>query len=86
MSRGGVVQKTVPLVQETKKKISGRGYINELKEEMKKVTWTSKEELTTCTKIVVGSTFMFGLGIYFVDLVIRGTLNSFNIIVHKIFG
>lgn len=53
---------------------------------MKKVTWTSKEELAQCTKIVVGSTFMFGIGIYFTDLIIRGTLNSINIIVHKIFG
>lgn len=67
-------------------KSSKANYIRELKEELKKVTWTTKEELITFTKIVVGSTFFLGMGIYAVDLSIKGVLNSFAGLVHLIFG
>lgn len=62
------------------------GYVHELKEELKKVTWTSKDELVLFTKIVVGSTFALGLGIYGIDLVIKGVLNGFGALIHLIFG
>ncbi len=65
---------------------SGTGYINELKAELKKVTWTTKEELIFFTKIVVGSTFALGIGIYAVDLLIKGVLNGFGALIHLIFG
>ena len=65
---------------------SGTSYINELKAELKKVTWTTKEELILFTKIVVGSTFALGLGIYGVDLLIKGVLNGFGALIHLIFG
>ena len=42
-----------------------------MKEEMKKVSWTTKKELVLSAKIVIGSVFAFGIGIYLVDLVIR---------------
>lgn len=61
-------------------------YIQELKEELKKVTWTTKAELVTCTRIVIGATFAFGLGIYLVDLIIKGVLDGFGALVHMIFG
>jgi preprotein translocase subunit SecE len=60
--------------------------VHELKEELKKVTWTSKDELVLFTKIVVGSTFALGLGIYGIDLVIKGVLNGFGALIHLIFG
>jgi preprotein translocase subunit SecE len=56
--------------------------IREYKEELKKVSWTSKEELKLFTKVVVGTTFVFGLGIYFVDLVIIGALHLIGLLVH----
>jgi preprotein translocase subunit SecE len=62
------------------------GYVRELKEELKKVTWTTKDELVLCTKIVVGATFMFGLGIYLADLTIKAFLNGFGSLLHWIFG
>jgi preprotein translocase subunit SecE len=65
---------------------SGTSYIGELKAELKKVTWTTKEELILFTKIVVGSTFALGLGIYGVDLLIKGVLNGFGALIHLIFG
>lgn len=49
-------------------------WINGLKEELKRVSWTTKSELVFCTKVVLGSTLVFGLGIYLVDLVIKGVL------------
>jgi preprotein translocase subunit SecE len=62
------------------------GYVTELKEELKKVTWTTKEELILFTKIAVGATFALGLGIYGIDLLIKGVLNGFGTLVHLIFG
>ncbi len=49
-------------------------FISELKEELKKVTWTTKPELISATKVVVIATACFGVGIYLVDFVIKGTL------------
>lgn len=84
----GVQVQEVPSQTETPTK-SGTpklGYVRELKEEMKRVTWTSKEELTLFTKIVVGATFFFGLGIYGVDLLIKGVLTGIGSLIHLIFG
>lgn len=78
------VEPLTPRTEETKQ--SRIGYIRELKEELKKVTWTTKDELVFCTKVVVGSTFVFGIGIYLIDLVIKGALNGFGSLVHLIFG
>ncbi len=61
-------------------------YVQELKEELAKVNWTTKEEIQLSTKVVVGSTFIFGLGIYLMDLVIKGCLDSVALFVRLIFG
>lgn len=66
-----------------KKKVS---YFREVQNELKKVTWTSKEELIFCTKAVVIATFVCGLAIYAVDLGIRGVLDLAGNIVRMIFG
>ncbi len=66
-----------------KKKIS---YLREVQNELKKVTWTSKEELIFCTKAVIIATFVFGLTIYVVDLGIRGVLETAAGLVQRIFG
>ena len=76
---------TIALVQETKDRLK-RGYVRELKEELKRVSWTSKEELFLSTKIVVGSVFVFGFGVYLVDLVIQGSLNGLHALVFKVIG
>lgn len=59
--------------------------IQELKEELKKVSWTTKDELKLSTKIVIGATFLFGIGIYLFDLVIKGCLDFVALVVHFIF-
>lgn len=63
------------------KKKSPMIWIQELKDELKKVSWTTKQELTTCTKIVVGSILLFGMGIYLIDLSIKGILELIKWIV-----
>jgi preprotein translocase subunit SecE len=74
------------LSSRTETKPSKTSYINELKEELKKVTWTTKDELIFFTKIVVAATFSLGLGIYGIDLLIKGVLNGFGALIHLIFG
>ncbi len=66
-----------------KKKLS---YFREVQNELKKVTWTSREELLFCTKAVIVATFLCGLTIYAVDLGIRGVLDLASNIVRMIFG
>ncbi len=61
-------------------------YFREVQGELKKVSWTSKQELIFCTKAVIFATFAFGLAIYAVDLGIRGILEMATSIVHRIFG
>ena len=74
------------LASQTETKPSKTSYIHEFKEELKKVTWTTKDELILFTKIVVGATFSLGLWIYSIDLLIKGVLNGFGALVHLIFG
>ncbi|MCI0382557.1 MAG: preprotein translocase subunit SecE [Chlamydiae bacterium] len=61
-------------------------FVANLKEELKKISWTTKQELISCTKIVVWSTFVFGMSIYLIDLVIKNSLDFTNWILHFIFG
>lgn len=60
-------------------------FVGEVKQELKKIDWTSKDELKAYTKIVLVSTFLFGMAIYFIDLIIQSVLNSFSFIV-RFFG
>lgn len=52
-----------------------RNFVEEIKAEIKQITWTSRDELLLYTKLIVASTFLFGMGIYLVDLGIQGCLN-----------
>ncbi len=81
-----MTQKVVSLVQDNKipKAASKESFLQGLKEELKKVSWTSKAELILCTKIVVGATFSLSLAIYVVDLLVRGVVNGFHQIVKLI--
>lgn len=61
-------------------------FIQELKEELKKVSWTTKKELISATKIVIAATFLFGIGTYLVDFVIKGGLDLIKKVALFIFG
>ena len=68
------------------KTIYKTGWLQGIKDELKKVSWTSKDELKKSTKIVLASTFFVGLGIYCVDLTIRQCLEGFHVLARFIFG
>lgn len=61
-------------------------FIADIKSEIQKITWTSRDELIFYTKLVVGATFIFGMAIYVLDLIIQATLSSLNFIAHLIGG
>ncbi|NGX36997.1 MAG: Protein translocase subunit SecE [Chlamydiae bacterium] len=61
-------------------------FISDLKEELKKVSWTTKAELISATKTVIIATFAFGMGIYVVDLAIKGVLGLIKRTLLFIFG
>ncbi|MCH9608935.1 MAG: Protein translocase subunit SecE [Chlamydiales bacterium] len=61
-------------------------FFGDVKQELKRVDWTSKDELRAYTKIVVACIFSFGLSIYFVDLIIRGSLDFMNLFVKWLVG
>ncbi|MBM3207377.1 MAG: preprotein translocase subunit SecE [Chlamydiae bacterium] len=69
-----------------KKRRSFFDYVYDLKEELKKVTWTSRAELFFSTKMVVLSAFVFGFSVYFVDLCVKGLLETIKKTLHFIFG
>ncbi|MCB1068432.1 MAG: preprotein translocase subunit SecE [Simkania sp.] len=81
-----VSQKIAELSAAKKKKVKTKKthFFQEMKEEMKKVSWTTKEELTTCTKIVIGAIFALGLSIYVVDLFIRYVLQGMGSLIRLI--
>lgn len=61
-------------------------YFKEVIEELKKVSWTSREELKTCTKVVLVSVFLFGLLVYGIDLGIRGILDLIYYLTNSLVG
>ncbi len=80
-----VSQKIEQLAAAKAKKGKKRGnFFREMKEEMKRVSWTSKEDLMTFGKVVVGAIFALGLGIYLVDLFIRLVLDGIGNLVRLI--
>ena len=76
---------TEDLTPQASKKKPLFSYLEELKAELKKVSWTTQEELLFSTKVVILSIFVFGFGIYFFDLVIKGILDLVALVVHFIF-
>lgn len=61
-------------------------FLDDIKAEFQKITWTSQEELLAYAKIVVGATFVFGIGIYMMDVLIQSFLAGLGNVVHLIAG
>ena len=74
------------IVSIEKKKKKKMNYFRQVQQELTKVTWTSKNELLLCTKVVIASMFVFGLGIFATDMVIRNSLNLLNTLARYIGG
>ncbi len=61
-------------------------FFGDVKQEIKRITWTGKDELRGYTKIVVGATFALGLGIWIVDVCLRSTMDALSVLIHWIAG
>ena len=61
-------------------------FANEVKAEINRIHWTSKEELVNYTKIVICATFIAGLAIYLLDLTIQAFLSSLSYVVQVLIG
>lgn len=72
--------------KEKAKKRSPFQFLQELKEELKKVSWTTKAELKTSVKVVIISTFLFGFVVYLADIVIKLGLQGISTIARLVFG
>jgi preprotein translocase subunit SecE len=59
-------------------------FVGEVKQELKRVDWTNKEELLAYTKIILMSAFFFGMFVYFIDLIIQAALSGFNSLINFI--
>lgn len=75
-----------PSKEATQKSWSIKEFVGDVKAELKKITWTSPDELRAYTKIVVGTTFILGMSIYFTDLCIQLFLNGLSFLVRLIGG
>jgi len=75
MKRQKMVTNTTHLIK--KKKLN---YFRDVQSELKKISWTTKAELVSCTKIVLGSTLVFSIAIYIGDLFIKNGLHFVNLI------
>lgn len=81
----GSNDQTTPLGSGRKAMKAGE-FFGEVKTELFKIDWTSKEELKVYTKIVVAATLALGMGIYCMDLVIQNFLVALGTLVRLITG
>ncbi|MFY7842845.1 MAG: preprotein translocase subunit SecE [Rhabdochlamydiaceae bacterium] len=61
-------------------------YFSEVKEEIRKISWTEKTELIFFVKASLISIFVFGLSIYLVDLSIKSVLEFLEYLVRILFS
>ena len=80
------VSQRITDLQSSGKKTKRVNFLHGMKEELKRVSWTTKAELRTLCKIVIGTIFALGLGIYLVDLIIRLAISGLGNIVRVIGG
>ena len=52
-----------------------RVYFGDIRSEMKRVTWPSREQVQSTTLVVILSVFIFAVYFKVVDFVIEGTVN-----------
>lgn len=75
--------------KESKPPVAGKNavrFMDEVKGEFRRITWTPKDELMIYTKVVLAMTFIFGMVVYGADLVIQGTVATVNTLLMFIIG
>jgi preprotein translocase subunit SecE len=61
-------------------------FVEDVKAEFLKIQWTENEEILAYAKVVLLTTFIFGMGIYIVDVVIQRLLMSLDVIFKWLVG
>lgn len=61
-------------------------FFGNVKTEFGKINWTSPEKLKVYTKIVVGTAFFLGMGIYVVDLFIQSFIAGLSFFMRLLGG
>lgn len=61
-------------------------FIGEMKAEIGRITWPETSELFSYSKIVVAATFIFGIFIYLMDVLIRNALDTITFLLSRITG
>lgn len=51
-------------------------FLKEVRAEIKKVTWPSKNEVYSTTIVVLFATFFFGFYLYFMDIILSWMINQ----------
>ncbi len=51
-------------------------FLKEVRAEIKKVTWPSKNEVYSTTIVVILATFFFGFYLYFMDIILSWMINQ----------
>jgi len=51
-------------------------FLEEMKKEIKKISWPSGKEIFQMTRVVIGSTFFLVFSVFFVDIFLKGMLDS----------
>jgi preprotein translocase subunit SecE len=54
---------------------SARGFLTEVRNEMKRVTWPSRKEVYATTFVVIVTSTFFGLYLFGIDLVLAALVN-----------
>lgn len=72
--------------REKKRKFRPFFLLGQIKAELYKISWTDKQELLFFTKMVVISTFVSGLSVYLIDLIVKGALDLLGVCFRFMFG
>ncbi|MCB1180426.1 MAG: preprotein translocase subunit SecE [Chlamydiia bacterium] len=60
-------------------------FIGDVRRELRKIEWTTRDELKVFTKIVLVSIFLFGIFVYVIDVFMRTFLGGLEVFL-KIIG
>ncbi len=56
-------------------------FLKEARAELKKVTWPSRNEVTSTTIVVIIATFFFGFYLYFMDLIFSWVIKQIKTLI-----
>jgi len=53
-------------------------FLKDVRAELKKVTWPSKNEVTSTTIVVIAATIFFGFYLFFMDIIFAWVIKQFK--------